>query len=47
LLKHQPVLADASNWVEKLEEAQIFPYALEECRERNLAYADEIADFLL
>jgi hypothetical protein len=47
LLKHQPILADASNWVEKLEEAQIFPQALEECRERNLAYADEIADFLL
>jgi len=47
LLKHQPILADANNWVEKLEEAQIFSHALEECRERNLAYADEIAGFLL
>lgn len=42
MLKHRPVLAETSNWVDKLAEAEVYPHALEECRGRNLEFCDEI-----
>jgi hypothetical protein len=40
--KHRPVMASHSSWVGKMEEAEIYPFALEECRERNLEFCKDI-----
>jgi hypothetical protein len=42
LLKHRPVLASTDNWIQKLEEAELYPQALEECRDRNTDFCEEI-----
>ena len=43
MLKHSPVIASLNDWPKDLEKSPIYPNALEECRERNLEYSQEIA----
>ena len=42
MLKHRPVFATAIDWWQKLEEAECYPHALEECRDRNAEFCAEI-----
>jgi hypothetical protein len=43
MLKHVPAFASAAGWAQKVDEAQTYPHALEECRERNLEFSREAA----
>ncbi len=43
MLKHQPVMSSVGDWVKRLDEAQIYPHALEECRDRNVDYCNQVA----
>lgn len=43
MLKHSPVIAALDDWPQKIEEASVYPHALEECRERNCEYSREVA----
>jgi hypothetical protein len=42
LLKHRPILASTDNWVQKLAGGEIYPHALEECRDRNTDFCNEV-----
>lgn len=44
--KHEPAYADETNWNRHLEEAKSYPHALEESKETNLTYAQEVASLL-
>ena len=47
MLKHRPALASVDDWIQRLEEAECYPHALEECRDRNLEYCNEIVSTYL
>jgi hypothetical protein len=42
MMKHPPVMGSIENWLQKLDEAEIYPNALEEYREKNLEFSREI-----
>ena len=42
MLKHRPIFATTDSWIQKLEEAERYPHALEECRDRNVEFCEEI-----
>ena len=43
MLKHRPIFATTGDWARKLEEADSYAHALEECRDRNVEFCEETA----
>ena len=42
MFKHPPTFATETNWVEKIEEAQVYQSALVECRQANIDFYEEV-----
>lgn len=40
--RHMPILFDRTNWSEKMDQAQAYPDALDECRTANTEFAKEV-----
>jgi hypothetical protein len=41
-LKHKPVIATAGDWADRIKECEVFPEALDECRDRNSEFSNVV-----
>lgn len=46
MFKHPPVMANEKNWQDKIANGVNYPEALEECREANKEFANDVKEFL-
>ena len=46
MFKHPPTMASEKNWVDEISESESFPYALQECREANIKFFNEVKQII-
>lgn len=45
MFKHEPVMANERNWIDKIGTGEVYPDALTECREANILFFNDVIKF--